>query len=46
MQSVVEDVASNVDIQSAGENLATLLGQVLETKLRIEQFVGNLEVQL
>ncbi len=45
MQSLMGAVVSDLDIQNAGEDLATLLGQVLETKLRVEQFVSNLEVQ-
>ncbi len=46
MQSTVEAVASGADIQTAGEDLAALLGQVLEAKLRVERFIDYLELQL
>jgi len=46
IQPAIEVAASGTDIQTAGEDLASLLGQVLEAKLRVERFVDYLEEQL
>lgn len=43
IQAAIEVAASGADIQTAGEDLAALLGQVLEAKLRVERFVDYLE---